>query len=110
MLYFSAGERASMRLLRLMPVNAVLLVFLLRSSALLFAIPSGRGATGGPDPYGYTWTDSKPVSGVTYSCINGVTGGTGRLLRNTRRPVESFPFRLSFQLLHSNVPSPTFSA
>src|SRR6267378_758171 len=97
MLYFSAGERASMRLLRLMPVNAVLLVFLLSSSALLFAIPSGRGATGGPDPYGYTWTDSKPVPGVTYSWIDGVTGGTDLLLLNDGCTFNRIPFQFAFK-------------
>src|SRR2546428_13872357 len=98
MLYFSAGERASMRLLRLMPVNAVLLVFLLSSSALLFAIPSGRGATGGPDPYGYTWTDSKPVPGVTYSWIDGVTGGTEPPSSHKRGQVTRTPLPFALQV------------
>src|SRR6267143_1981886 len=97
MLSFSAGERASMRLLRLMPVNAVLLVFLLSSSAFLFALPSGRGATGGPDPYGYTWTDSKPVPGVTYNWIDGVTGGKDLLLVNDGCTFNRIPSPVAFK-------------
>jgi hypothetical protein len=91
------GERASMRILRLSPVTALLFVCLLCSSAFLILIPTARGASGGPDLYGYTWTDSKPVPGVAYSWIDGVSGGRDLQLGDdnctTNRISFQFPFR-----------------
>src|SRR5438445_5113005 len=86
-----------MRLLRLIPVTAVLLVSLLSSSALLSSIPVARGASGGPDPCGYTWTDSKPVPGVTYSWIDGVTGGTDLRLDDDNCTMNPIPFNFPFR-------------
>src|SRR3972149_3769131 len=42
--------------------------------------PPARSDAGGPDVYGYTWTDSKfPNPGVAFSWIDGKTGGTDLL-------------------------------
>ncbi len=86
-----------MRFLRPGPGIALLVTFLVCSSTFLSLVPPSLAGSGGPDTYGYTWTDSKPPPGVSYSWIDGVTGGQDLLLSDegctqTRVPFL-FPFR-----------------
>ena len=69
-----------MRILRRIAVASVLLVALLCLPTFLSSLPTARGSSGGPDSYGYTWTDSKPVPGVSYGWVDGLSGGTDLLL------------------------------
>ena len=58
--------------------------------------PPARSDAGGPDVYGYTWTDSKfPNPGVAFSWIDGKTGGTDLLLDDDG--CGSGPVNLGFQ-------------
>jgi hypothetical protein len=59
-------------------VAAVEVVVLVLGGLVLVPILAPATAdSGGPDAYGYTWVDSKaPNPGVSFSWIDGVTGGT----------------------------------
>ncbi|TLZ65698.1 MAG: hypothetical protein E6K16_02520, partial [Methanobacteriota archaeon] len=74
------------------------------------AIPAARGASGGPDPYGYTWTDSKPVPGVTYSWIDGVTGGTDLLVDTFGCTFNRISFQFAFKFYNTTYNDATVCA
>src|SRR5438093_9095517 len=97
MRFFSAGERASMRILRRIAVASVLLVALLCLPTFLSSLPTARGSSGGPDSYGYTWTDSKPVPGVSYGWVDGLSGGTDLLLADDDCTQTRTSFTFSFK-------------
>ena len=89
------------------PACGRILIAVLAIAFLLPALPHARADSGGPDAYGYRWTDSKfPSPGVSYGWIDGVTGGSDLGLSDdnctfTRVPFQ-FPFRF-YGIIYNDV-------
>ncbi|TLZ57437.1 MAG: hypothetical protein E6K17_02815 [Methanobacteriota archaeon] len=89
------------------PACGRILIAVLAIAFLLPALPPVRADSGGPDPYGYRWTDSKfPSPGVSYGWIDGVSGGTDLLLADDNCTFNRVPFQFPFRfygIIYSDV-------
>jgi len=86
-----------LRLVRPGPATGLLVLSLVCSSTFLSLVPPALAGSGGPDTYGYTWTDSKPTPGVAYDWIDGVTLGQDLLLADEGCTQNRVPFQFPFR-------------
>ena len=87
-----------MRFLQRIPAASFLVVSLLLTSAILSSLPRALADSGGPDPYGYTWRDSKfPNPGLTYGWLDGVTGGRDLRLDDDNCTTSKVSFGFGFK-------------
>lgn len=80
------------------PACGRIVIAVLALLMLITAIPPARADSGGPDAYGYRWTDSKfPNPGVSYGWIDGVLGGQDLGLDDDNCTQNRVPFQFPFR-------------